>query len=391
MQFVDLRAQHDEVRAEIEAAFRRIVDASSFVGGADVEGFERDFADFVGVPHAVGVASGTDAVRMALQVVGVRPGDAIVTVAHTFIGTVEGAVQLGCHPLFIDVDADSRNMSPGALRRFLEDECERGADGPRHRRSGRRIGAILPVHLYGQSADMAPILDLGSEHGVPVVEDAAQAQGARYRFPDGRDVACGAMGDAAAFSFYPGKNLGAMGEAGAVTVRDEARAQRLRLIRDHGQAEKYVHQIADGGNYRLDAIQAAVLRIKLSRLEAWNDARREAAAQYGRLLADSPIEPPREMEHAHHVWHLYVVSLPERDRVRAAMGEGDVPTGLHYPIPLHLQPAFRGQDVLGGPLPVTERLAAACLSLPMHAHLEPADVERAVETLLDVARVPQPT
>lgn len=387
IQFVDLRAQHDEVRDALETAVRTILDTSSFVGGRFVDGFEDAFARYVGVEHAVGVSSGTDAVRIALQVVGVERGDLVVTVSHTFIGTVEGAVQIGADPVFVDVDRESLTMSPAALEAFLEGECRRHGDATRHAHSGRRIGAILPVHLYGQPADMEPILALAEAYGVPVVEDAAQAHGARYRFRDGREVACGGMGAAGAFSFYPGKNLGAAGEAGAVVTRDGARARRARSIRDHGQPRKYVHEIADGGNYRLDALQAAVLGIKLERLDAWNDARRAAAARYHAGLEAIGIEPPREMPYARHVYHLYVVHLPGRDGVRERLEEGGVPSGLHYPIPLHRQPAFDGRALLGGALPVTQWAAAHCLSLPMHAHLSEEHVERVLGQLRTSALV----
>lgn len=387
IQFVDLRSQHQEVRAEIEAAFGRILDTSGFVGGPLVESFEAEFAAHVGGTHVVGLSSGTDAVRIALQVVGVGRGDAVVTVAHTFIGTTEGVCHLGALPLFVDVDARSATMSPDALALFLSDECRSDANGTLvHRKTGRRIGAILPVHLYGQSADMAPILDLGERYGVPVVEDAAQAQGARYRFPDGRECACGSMGAAAAFSFYPGKNLGAIGEAGAVVVQNEEGARRARLLRDHGQPEKYVHLIDNGTNARLDAIQAAVLSIKLRRLDSWNEARRSAAQRYASLLSGR-IQTPTEMPYAHHVWHLYVVQVPNRDDVRARLTERAMPSGLHYPIPLHRQPAFQGTESASARLPITEQLAATCLSLPMHAHLSDEHVAAVAEALLEACGV----
>ena len=381
--FVDLRAQHDEVRADIERALGMIIDESAFIGGPVVEEFERRFAAFVGASHAIGVANGTDAVRLALQAVGVGRDDAVITVTHTFIGTTEGVEQLGAVPIFIDVDARSRTMSPAALFECLTDHCETGGDGAlRHRATGRRIAAILPVHLYGQSADMAPILDAGRKHGIPVVEDAAQAHGARYRFPDGGVASCGAMGDAAAFSFYPGKNLGAMGEAGAVVVHTAERALLVRQLRDHGQREKYVHVTAAGGNARLDTIQAAVLMIKLSRLADWNDARRRTAAAYAEALASvEGIELPEEMPYAEHVWHLYVIQTEDRDGVRARLDEQGIPTGLHYPIPLHLQPAYTGRALVAGSLANTERLAATCLSLPMHPHLSEDDVRAVCDAL----------
>lgn len=384
--FVDLRAQHEEVRGEIEEAVSTLLTTSAFVGGAAVEGFESAFADYLGVAHVVGVSNGTDAVRIALQAIGAQTGDAILTVAHTFIGTTEGASQLGILPLFVDVDARSATMSPAALGCFLETACVREQRGAlRHRASGRRIAAVVPVHLYGQSADMAPLLELARRHGVALVEDAAQAQGATYRFPDGRVAKCGSMGDAAAFSFYPGKNLGAIGEAGAVVVRTSEQVRLARMLRDHGQTEKYIHRIPDGGNMRLDAIQASVLSIKLARLDAWNDARRQAAARYDQLLAGH-VSTPAEMPWARHIYHLYVVQIPERDRVRQELAGQGVATGLHYPIPLHRQPAFEGTLSAKADLPETERLAATCLSLPMHPHIEPGQVDRTAEALLESTR-----
>ena len=257
----------------------------------------------------------------------------------------------------------------------------------RHRPSGRRVGAIVAVHLYGQSADMAPILALGEAYGVPVVEDAAQAQGAMYTFPDGRVARCGTMGVAGAFSFYPGKNLGAIGEAGALSTTDATAAVLARLHRDHGQSEKYVHEIAHGGNYRLDAIQAAVLSVKLRRLDAWNEARRRAAAQYDERLA-GVIRTPVEKPWARHIYHLYVVQTPERDRLRDELAADGIGTGLHYPIPLHLQPAFRDSESAADvELPVTERLAASCLSLPMHPHLTDDEVDKVAARITERVNV----
>lgn len=385
--FVDLKPQHDELRGELDDLFRRVLDDSSFVGGPLVEGFEADFARYLGAGQVVGVSSGTDAVRIALQIAGVARDDAVVTVAHTFIGTTEGVTQLGAVPIFVDIDAESFTMSPSALAGFLADECYRAGSALRHRRSGRRIAAVLPVHLYGQSADMEPILASAAEHGVPVVEDAAQAQGASYRFADGRVAQCGTMGVSAAFSFYPGKNLGAIGEAGAVATADAELAQRARILRDHGQVEKYVHLLADGANARLDALQAGVLSLKLRRLDDWNEQRRSLARHYDEALGPLGIVP-REMPWAKHVYHLYVIQLPYRDEVRQALSERGVATGLHYPVPLHLQPAFAGVDVSGGTLEQTERAAAQCLSLPMFPHLRPEQVERVVDALGAALAVP---
>jgi dTDP-4-amino-4,6-dideoxygalactose transaminase len=383
--FVDLGAQHAELRSEIDAVLAEIIDGSGFIGGPRVDAFEAAFADFIGTPRAVGVGHGTDAVKIALQLAGVGSGDLVLTVSHTFIGSVEGAIHLGAAPLFVDIDRASKTLSPSSLARVLEEECRQEGDHLRHAASGRRIAAILPVHLYGQPADMAPILEIGARYDVPVVEDAAQAHGARYRFPDGREAGCGAMGRTAAFSFYPGKNLGAMGEAGAVTTSDPALAARALMLRDHGQARKYHHQVADGGNSRLDAIQAAVLGLKLKRLPAWNERRRTVADLYRDRLAgladEGLLELPAEQPWAHHVWHLFVVHSSRRDALAEALRVRGIPTGLHYPIPLHQQSAFAGREPGAGPLPETERAAATCLSLPMHPHLTDAQVQQVADAV----------
>ncbi len=385
--FVDLRPQHDELRSEIEEAFRTILDASAFVGGEHVERFEARFAEAVGTEHAVGLASGTDAVRIALQVAGVSAGDAVVTVAHTFIATAEAVTQIGALPLFVDVEPGCLTMDPAAVERFLREACRRdGTDALVHEATGRPVTALLPVHLYGQPADMAPLLDLAREFGLPVVEDAAQAHGATYRFPDGAVRTCGSLGDVAAFSFYPGKNLGAIGEAGAVTTNVADAAARARMLRDHGQTEKYVHVTPHGTNARLDAVQAAVLTLKLERLDVWNDGRRRAAARYAERLADAPFALPVERSYARHVYHLYVIEVEGRDRLRSELNDVGVATGLHYPVPLHRQQAYRDVPVVAGPLTNTEEAATRVLSLPMYPHMEAEAVDYVAEQVLRLAR-----
>src|SRR5688500_18444155 len=266
--FSDLRAMHDEVREHIEAGWRRIIDTSSFIGGPLVSGFEEAFAAYSGAGHCVGVGTGTDAVRVALQAVGVGPGDLVVTVPHTFIATVEGITQAGAAPVFVDVDPVTYTMDPALVERILTRDCSERDGRLVERASGRRVAALLPVHLYGQAADMDPLLALAARHGLKVVEDAAQAHGGTYR---GRR--CGSLGDAAAFSFYPGKNLGAMGEAGAVTTNDAEVAARCRVLREHGQSERYIHVTPDGSNARLDTVQAVVLAAKLPRMAEWTAMR----------------------------------------------------------------------------------------------------------------------
>ncbi|MER3420884.1 MAG: erythromycin biosynthesis sensory transduction protein eryC1 [Chloroflexota bacterium] len=382
--FVDLRAQHAELRAAIEQAFARALDESDFVGGPTVAAFEEAFARFCGVRAAVGVASGTDALELALRALGVGPGDVVVTVPNTFVATVEAFHHLGAQPRFVDIDPATYTMDPELLRAYLVERCVRdGAGVTRERGTGLRVAAVIPVHLYGLPADMAPILAVAAESDIPVIEDACQAHGAAYRLSDGRWLTAGSMGRAAAFSFYPGKNLGALGEAGAVTTDDAALAERVRLLRDHGQRERYLHLIPDGRNARLDAIQAAVLRLKLERLAEWNERRRRAAAWYAEELAGSGLHLPVEPEGRRHVYHLYVVRVPprEREQVRAALAERGVQTGLHYPIPLHRQPAFAHLEIGEGAYPEAERAAAEVLSLPMYPHLTRAQVAYVADAL----------
>ena len=368
--FVDLRAQHDELRDEIEAAFRRALDESAFAGGPRVASFEEAFTRFCGAEHAVGVASGTDALELALRAVGVGPGDLVVTVPHTFMATVEAFHQLGAAPRFVDIDPTTYCMDPELLRRYLDEQCERDRRGvPRERATGLRVAAIVPVHLYGLPADMASILAAADALDVPVIEDACQAHGAEYHLPDGHWAKAGTMGRAGCFSFYPSKNLGALGEAGAVVTDDAELAEQVRLLREHGQTGRYVHVSADGVNARMDAIQAAVLEIKLSRLAEWNERRRRAAAWYTEELAGTGIRLPVEPEGTRHVYHLYVVGMTDRDRVRDELVRQGIGTGLHYPIPLHLQPAFASFELGPGSFPASELAAAECLSLPMYPHI----------------------
>jgi dTDP-4-amino-4,6-dideoxygalactose transaminase len=366
---------HEEVREEIEAAWRDLVDRSSFIGGPAVSRFEAQFAAYCEAPFAVGVGSGTDALRAALQAVGVRSGDLVVTVPHTFIATVEAITQAGAAPGFVDINSRSMTMDPAAVRRYIERECVPG-DPLIHRQSGRRVSCLLPVDLYGHPADWEPLTELAREFRLKVVEDACQAHGARYR---GRS--CGTFGDAAAFSFYPGKNLGAMGEAGAVVTADAEVAERCRILRDHGQRERYLHVTPDGSNARLDALQAAVLHVKLRHLDRWNERRRQAARLYAERLAQLDIIMPQEHEGCRHVYHVYAVRVNHRDEIRRHLESRGVGTGVHYPIPLHLQTAYRALGVPAGTFPVSESVASQELSLPMFPHLSEDQIERVVAEL----------
>ena len=346
--FLDLVAAHRAIADELVAAFRRALGSGRFVGGADVTEFEREFASFVECRAAVAVASGTDALRFAYQSLGIRPGDEVITVPNTFIATTEALTQAGGTIRFVDVREDTFTIDPGAVAAAV---------------SPRTVG-IVPVHLYGQMADMDPLLDVAQQRGLWIVEDAAQAHGAS----DGGRPA-GALGTLGAFSFYPGKNLGACGEGGAVTGESEERLEVVRRLREHGQSSKYVHEM-EGYNGRMDAIQAAFLRVKLRHLEAWNAARRRVAAQYRDALADvTEVRLPVERPGAVHVYHLFVIRAERRDALREHLTSRGIGTGMHYPIPLHLQTAYAGLGLGRGAFPVTEAAAGDILSLPMFPEL----------------------
>jgi dTDP-4-amino-4,6-dideoxygalactose transaminase len=375
--FLDLVTPHRELEDQLVTAFRDALRSAAFIGGAQVEGFEREFAEYCGTKYCVGVANGTDAVRFALMAAGVGPGDAVVTVSHTFIATVEAISQAGASTEFVDIDARTYCMSAEALSDYLK-QCSTDASTgrPIGRRTGKPIKAIVPVHLYGQVADMDAILTIARQHGLLVIEDACQAQGAQYRSADGGWRRAGAFGKAGAFSFYPGKNLGACGEAGAVTTDDEQVARTIRMLREHGQAQKYYHDL-EGYNGRLDAIQAAFLRIKLRQLDKWNAARRSAALRYAELLSGIPgIVLPFEPETSQGVYHLYVIRTKHRDALTDHLKANGVSTGLHYPLPVHLQNCYRGWAYKQGDLPVTESAAVQILSLPMFPGLTPEQQQR---------------
>ena len=377
--FVDLRAQHEQVRLEIELVMKDIIVRSSFIGGSYLAAFEAQFAEYLGVKQVVGVANGTDALWLALAALGVGPGDAVITTPNTFIATVEAITRAGAQPLFVDIDLATSTLDPDLLRQFLERDCRRTDDGRVvHLKSGLRVAAILPVHLYGLPANMQPILELAAEYGLLVVEDACQAHGANVRV-NGTWQRVGGLGAAAGFSFYPAKNLGAMGDGGALSTNDAELAAKLRILRDHGSSDKYIHLTPNGWNSRLDALQAAVLAIKLKKLDEWN-ARRRAAAEFYRLaLAGLPLSLPVEPDYAEHVYHLYVVRTANRETLRKAMNERGVGVGLHYPIPLHLQAAYAHLGLPPGSFPNAEGSAATLLSLPMHPALTEAQVQQVAQ------------
>jgi dTDP-4-amino-4,6-dideoxygalactose transaminase len=402
------------------SVFSRALDTAGFIGGPMVEEFERDFAAYCTTRHCVGVGSGTDALRFALIAAGIGPGSIVLTVPNTFIATTEAISQTGARPDFIDIDERTYNMDPRKLAEYLETDCVVDSSGELiNRKLGMPVKAIVPVHLYGQPADMDPILELAEHYRLVVIEDACQAHGAEYfstassaepsvnaETPvPGRDREgvvlrgttksrghwrkAGSMGRAAAFSFYPGKNLGACGEAGAVTTNDAALAQKIRMLRDHGQNRKYYHEV-EGYNGRLDAIQAGILTVKLSHLPEWTERRREAAARYRELFTQATAGElaPFEPAGARAVYHLYVVRLPDREGLMRHLAEAGIGTGIHYPVPLHLQNAYAALGYRSGDFPVAERVSAELVSLPMFPQLTPeqqsAVVSGVTETLAGV-------
>ena len=354
IQFLDVPAAYAELRDEVDAAARRVMASGQFILGPEVTAFEEEFATYCDTRHAIGVGSGLDALRLILLGYGVGAGDAVIVPSNTFIATWLAVSQVGATPVPVEPDPQTHNITAEVVEAAITPSTK----------------AIMPVHLYGQPVDMDGLTALGREHGIPVIEDAAQAQGARYR--GGR---AGGLGDAAGFSFYPGKNLGAMGDAGAVTTDDEALADRIRMLRNYGSKVKYHHDLP-GLNSRLDSLQAAILRIKLRRLDEWNDRRRAVAARYLEGLAGvEGLVLPTVAEASEPVWHLFVVRHPRRDALQRRLSDAGVDTIIHYPIPPHLTGAYAA-GFAGRPLPVAERLADEVLSLPIGPHLSPADSER---------------
>jgi dTDP-4-amino-4,6-dideoxygalactose transaminase len=388
--FLDLVTPHVALEQELTKVFQQVLHTAGFIGGPMVEEFEKAFAEFCSTSQAVAVSSGTDALRFAIMCAGIQPGDVIVTVPHTFIATSEAISQAGAHPEFVDVDERTYNLSAERLREYLEKQCSKDTTGKLiSRRSGRRVGGIIPVHLYGQMADMDAILALAEQYGLVVIEDACQAHGAEYfSKQNNRWMKAGSMGRAAAFSFYPGKNLGACGEAGAVTTNDSKLADKVKVLRDHGQAKKYYHDM-EGYNGRLDAMQAGFLHVKLAHLANWNTARRERAAEYNQLLgaAEGSVIRPFEPSWSRAVYHLYVVRTPDRDGMIKHLKEAGIATGIHYPIPLHMQKAYDYLNYRQGDFPVSEKVASEIVSLPMFPTLQADQQARVVREMLRCLRV----
>ena len=365
--FLDLRAQHDPIRAELLAAINEVIDSSAFAGGPFVARFEEEFAAFCHTPHAIGVGNGTDALWLALLARGIGPGDEVITAPNSFLATAEAISYCGATPVFVDVDERTYTLDPSRLEAAITP----------------RTKAIIPVHLYGQMADMDPIMEVAGRHGLFVLEDACQAHGAEYK-----GKRAGSIGHAAAFSMYPGKNLGALGEAGAVTTKDPEISERIKCLREHGQAKKYHHSHI-GWNARMDGIQAAALRIKLKALARGNAARRMHAQQYDRLLQGiDGIVTPFVAAGRTSVFHLYVIRVAERERVLTTLGQRGIACGIHYPKPIHLQAAYAHLGLGPGSFPVAERQAEELLSLPMFPELSPEQIETVARELKGVLPAP---
>ena len=356
---VDLKAQHASIAAEVRAALDNVMSKTDFILGADVHEFESEFARYCGAEHCVGLDSGMSALELGMRAMGIGPGDEVITPAGSFIASSSAISFTGATPVWVDVDAKTYNIDPALIEAAITP----------------RTKAIMVVHLYGQPADMDPILAIGRKHDLPVIEDACQSHGAHYK---GRRS--GSMGVFGAFSFYPAKNLGAYGDAGALTTNDPELAEKIRMMRNYGQREKYDH-VYLAWNRRLDTIQAAVLRVKLRHLDEWNEARKRVASLYGELLAGSGVALPRTAAGAEHVYHLFVIQVDDRDRVQGELAAQGISTGIHYPLPIHLQEAYRSAGFGAGSFPVTEAAAKRILSLPMYPELTEDSVRRVAAAL----------
>jgi dTDP-4-amino-4,6-dideoxygalactose transaminase len=371
--FLDLKAQYLSIKDEIQAALNAVLDQTAFAGGPFVAQFEKEFAAFCKTEHAIGCGSGTDALWLALLALGVGPGDEVITVPDTFIATAEAITYCGATPVFVDVDEKTYNMDPAKLEECIITHNSK-------LKTQNCLKAVIPVHLFGQTADMDPILEIAKKYGLAVVEDACQAHGALYK---GKPA--GSIGDAGCFSFYPGKNLGAYGEAGAVVTNNVGLADKMRMLRDHGSSKKYYHQVV-GWNARMDGIQGAVLSVKLKYLPKWNEARRNNAQQYNAQLGDSDnVLIPREMDYAKHVYHVYALRVKNRDGLISKLGEKGIGTNVHYPVPVHLQNAYEFLGLKQGSFPVAERVASEFISLPMFAELTEEQIQYTTDALKQLA------
>ena len=367
--FVDLKAQYASIKTEVNAAIQGVLDSCQFTLGSEVAAFEQEFSAYCKSSHGIGVNTGTSALHLSLLAANIGPGDEVITVPFTFVATVSAICYTGAKPVFVDIDPRSFTIDVAAIEAAITE----------------RTKAIIPVHLYGQPADMDPLLEIAKRRGLVVIEDACQAHGAEYK---GRRA--GSMGDLGCFSFYPGKNLGAYGEGGMVVTGNADYARTIRMLRDWGAERKYQH-VLKGYNYRLEGIQGAVLRVKLRHLEAWTEARRAAAARYDRLLAGSGVVTPPAMPYARHVYHVYAIRTGQREAWQEALNAQGIQTGIHYPIPVHLLPAFSDLGYRAGQFPHSERAANEVLSLPMFPELSDAQAEEVVRALKGLAAGSQAT
>ncbi|MCA6107165.1 DegT/DnrJ/EryC1/StrS family aminotransferase [Bradyrhizobium cenepequi] len=363
--FLDLKAQYRTIKPQIDVAVSRVIESAQFVLGPEVTAFEDRFAAYCMVDHCRAVNSGTSALHLALLAADIGPGDEVITVSMTFVATTAAILYSGAKPVFVDVDPVTWTMNPALIEAAITP----------------RTKAILPVHLHGLMADMDPIMEIARRHGLVIIEDAAQAHGAEYR---GRRA--GSVGDLGCFSFYPGKNLGAYGEGGAVVTNNPDLARRISLLRDWGQESKYNH-VVPGYNFRMDGIQGAVLNVKMDHLESWTEARRAVATEYDRMLAEFPFGTPRAPMHSRHVYHVYAVRLPRRDDALKFLHDGGIGVGIHYPVPVHLQKAYANLGYRAGDFPVTERLANEFLSLPIYPELQTGQISDVVAQLQKAALV----
>ncbi len=352
---VDLKKQYDSIRDEIDSAISQVINKSAFILGEEVSSFEENFAKFCQAKYAVGTSSGTSALQLALTCLGVSKGDEVITTPFTFIATTESVLELGAKPVFVDIEKDTYNLDVNRVEKSIT----------------KKTKAIIPVHLYGHPVDLDALIDIAKKYKIAIIEDACQAHGALYK---GRKV--GSIGDVGCFSFYPGKNLGCYGDGGILVTNDEEIYKKALLFRDHGKSDKYTH-IIHGYNFRLDAIQAAVLKVKLKYLDGWNNKRRKNAEIYNnRLSGLRTVIKPIEKDYAKHIYHLYVISIKERDKLKSFLKENDVDSGIHYPIPLHKQPVYAGMKLCDKSLPVSDKCSESVISLPMYAELNESQIEK---------------
>lgn len=360
--FVDLKSQYLSIKDEIDSAVLKVLESTQFILGNEVKALEAEFANYCNSDYGIAVNTGTSALHLALLAVGIGPGDEVITVPFTFVATTAAICYTGATPVFVDIDPATYTINVNQIEKAITE----------------RTKAILPVHLYGQPADMEPIMAIARRHGLTVIEDAAQAHGAEYK---GQRV--GSIGDIGCFSFYPGKNLGAYGEGGMIVTNNPEYTRTMQMLRDWGQEHRY-HHILKGYNYRMDGIQGAILRVKLRYIEAWTEARRTHAAQYNQLLANSGLTTPVALAHNRHVYHVYAVRTTQREWLQQQLNEQGIQTGIHYPIPVHLQTAYSDLEYQHGDFPHSELAAKEVLSLPMYPELTPAQVSQVAESLQNI-------